>query len=83
MIETILLLFGIHIISMTIMLFIGRRLHDVLEFRSRVLFKELDLRNGFLIYDAMPSFNKMMMSFKPMKAKYWISEEDITYLELS
>jgi hypothetical protein len=32
------------------------------------------------IYDNMGSYGKMMYSFKPLKPKYWMSEED--YLKI-
>lgn len=34
----------------------------------------------YYIFDKLPSYDKMVMSFKPLKPKYWLSEED--YLKI-
>lgn len=68
-------------------LFIMVRNNAVFRFRTMLIGqcasynKSLDIRqyaekNAFNIYDSMPSYHKMVWSFKPLRPVYWLSKED-------
>jgi len=50
--------------------FHGYRNNKVCELRNHILWK-YDMQ----VYVSLPSYNRMMYSFKPLKEEYWIKKE--------
>lgn len=79
-IEIILII--IWVLSLVACLFISLRNHKVADFRREIIIedwkraiKEIDTgtyQSHIDEYDKLPSYSRMVFSFKPLEKKYWI-----------
>lgn len=89
------IVFVAFILFFLFMFYFLKRNHDVFDFRSSLRRKclEFDLQNiengsyheitnnCGLIIDSLPSYYKMVFSFKPLKIEKWLTEEQVKKLK--
>lgn len=67
----IIILFTIYLIAILFLVFVSIRNEFVCRFRLKMIDENYDK------YCELPSYERMLFSFKPLKEKYWINQEDI------
>lgn len=85
---------GLVFLALIYTFYLGYRNEKVYKFRTMISDKYIgpkamqEIDNGkdwqwtHEIYDKLPSYDKMMFSFKPLKVENWISKEDLEKLKL-